>query len=413
MRWQTAAMAEQSASGCPAQVDIEAIVTDPFPELARCARAHWYADGLGMTGEPTPWVLSHAGARSALRDRRLSPRSFVDDMLDQGLSVDAAHQLTPLFRRDGDAHRRHRALLAQAFTPRSVEKLRPVAARVSSRLAHAIAANDGSCEFLADFATPLPTEVFASLFGLPVADRDRVAAWAAVIVQAFQPAMTSEQVVEIETAAAELHAYCTDLIAQRRSEPTDDLTTHLLQAEMDGERLDDEEVVATMSGFIFAGSETTRRQLSELVLAFVGRPETWALIQDDADLIPGAVEEVLRDRGIVPALSRIALEGYDQSDLHLDPDGRLLVSIHTANHDRAVFEDPDRFDIDRANAADHVTFGWGPHFCLGAGLARLEMQEALRVLVDRFGAPELVGDDQRAEHQMVGPDELRLRFPIG
>lgn len=394
----------------PATLDVEGYLADPAAELQRCARAHWYADGLDLQGAPLPWVLGYDGVRAALRDRRLSPRSFPDDMRAQGLSPATTDQFTPLFRRDGEAHRRHRALLAAAFTPRSVERLRPVAAAVADRLADDVARADGRCAFLADFAAPLPTEVFAALFGLPAQDRDRLAEWAAVVVQAFQPTMTPEQIAAIEVAATELHAYCTDLIARRRAEPADDLTTHLLTVELEGERLDDEEVVATMSGFIFAGSETTKRQLSELVLAFVEHPDAWERVAGDPGLIGGAVEEVLRHRPIVPALSRVAVEPFEQDDLTRSPGERLLVSFQTANHDGTVFTEPDRFDIERANAADHVTFGWGPHFCLGAGLARVELQEALRSLVARVGPPTLAGEDQRAEHQLIGPDELFVDF---
>lgn len=405
------AVVDPARGSRPATLDLDGYLTDPGAELGRCAHAHWYADGLDMRGQPMPWVLGYDGVRGALRDRRLSPRSFPDDMRAQGLSLEVTDQFTPLFRRDGEAHRRHRALLSAAFTPRRVEKLRPVATAVADRLADGIAATDGRCVFLADFAAPLPTEVFAALFGLPAEDGDRLAEWAAVVVQAFQPAMTPEQIDAIEAAAAELHAYCTDLIAQRRAEPADDLTTHLLTVELEGERLDDEEIVATMSGFIFAGSETTKRQLAELVLAFVEHPEAWGRLAEDPDLIGGAVEEVLRHRPIVPALSRVAIEPFEQDDLTRAPGERLLVSFQTANHDDSVFADPDSFDIERANASEHVTFGWGPHFCLGAGLARVELQEALRSLVARFGPPTLVGDDQSAEHQMIGPDELFLAFP--
>ena len=145
--------------------------------------------------------------------------------------------------------------------------------------------------------------------------------------------------------------------------------------------------MATISGFIFAGAETTRNQLMELVIAFAEHPEQWEQVAADPDRIPGAVEEVLRHRGIVPALTRAAVEPFAQDDLEVDAGGRLLVSFVTANHDGDHFEAPDTFAIDRANAADHVSFGWGPHFCLGAGLARVELQESLRALTERFGPP--------------------------
>jgi cytochrome P450 len=398
--------------GEPPRIDVESYLDDPPAELQRCAGEHFYAIGLGLDGQPMPWVLEHGAVRSLLRDRRLSPRSFVDDMLAAGLSRQTAEQLTPLFRRDGDEHRHHRALLSAAFTPRRVERLRPIAAEVAGRLADGLVARGGRGDFVEAFATPLPSEVFAVLFGLPPEDRDRLARWSAVVAQAFAPLTGPEQVAAVESAAADLRAYCGALVARRRAEPADDLVTHLLEAEVDGERLDDTEVIATMSGFIFAGSETTRRQLTALISVFAAHPDSWERLAAAPDGVDTAVEEVLRHRSIVPALSRVAVEPFEHDDLELAPGGRLLASFETANHDPAVFDDPQTFDVERANAAEHVTFGWGPHFCLGAGLARLELQESLRALLARFGPPVLVdGAVPSPVGVFAAPDSLVVEFP--
>jgi cytochrome P450 len=399
--------------GEPPRIDVESYLDDPPAELQRCAGEHFYAIGLGLDGQPMPWVLEHGAVRSLLRDRRLSPRSFVDDMLAAGLSRQTAEQLTPLFRRDGDEHRHHRALLSAAFTPRRVERLRPIAAEVAGRLADGLVARGGRGDFVEAFATPLPSEVFAGLFGLPPEDRDRLARWSAVVAQAFAPLTGPEQVAAVESAAADLRAYCGALVARRRAEPADDLVTHLLEAEVDGERLDDTEVIATMSGFIFAGSETTRRQLTALISVFAAHPYSWERLAAAPDGVDTAVVEVLRHRSIVPALSRVAVEPFEHDDLELAPGGRLLASFETANHDPAVFDDPQTFDVERANAAEHVTFGWGPHFCLGAGLARLELQESLRALLARFGPPALVdGAAPSPVGVFAAPDSLVVEFPL-
>lgn len=322
-------------------------------------------------------VTGYEEVRATLRDPRLSPRSFTDDMVAARLSVAAAHQLTPLFRRHGEEHRHHRALLAAAFTPRSVERLRPVAADVAGRLADelVVAGPDGSFDEV--FAARLPAEVFAVLFGLPVGDRDRLAGWANDLALAFFGLADPASVAVVERAASEMRAYSLELVAARRAEPGDDLVSHLLAAEIDGRRLDDDDLVATITGFIFAGSETTRRQLGELMTAFAAHPEAWARLRAEPDLVPSAVEEVLRLHGIVPGLTRVDLETGE----------RLAVVFVTANRDPAAFDDPDRFDVARPDADAHLTFGWGPHFCLGAGLARVELTEALRALLDRFPAP--------------------------
>lgn len=397
----------------PAVLDIEGYLTDPTAELRRCAAASWWAQAIDEQGAPLPIVLDHDHVRATLRDRTLSPRSFTDDMIAAGVSEQTAHQLTPLFRRHGDEHQAFRGLLAAAFTPRRVERLRPSAAAIADRLAAAIAAAGGRCEFVADFATPLPPELFAELFGLPAADRDRLAHWAAVVTTAFVPPLSPEQVAQVEAAATELREWCAGLIAQRRAEPTDDLVTRLLQAEVDGRRLDDVDITAVITGFVFAGAETTKRQLTQLIVAFAAHPDAWRRLADAPELVPNAVEEVMRFRPIVPGLSRVAVEPCTREGLHVEPGQRVVVSIDTANHDAAVFADPDTFAIDRPGADAHLTFGWGPHFCVGAGLARVEMQEALRALVARFDAPVLDAIDPAAVPAgFSGPDALPVTFPL-
>src|SRR5690606_8011732 len=210
-----------------------------------------------------------------LSDRRLSPRSFVDDMIASGLSPATAAQVAPLFGRHGAEHRHFRAVLASAFTPRKVEQLRPAARAIAERLTDAIEAAGGACEFVAAFAEPLPPEVFAILFGLPVEDRDRMSRWAAAIARAFATQMRPEDVEVVEAAAAEMRAYGRERIAASRALPGDDLVTRLVEAEVDGRRLSDDDVIAMITGFVFAGSETTRRQLTAAVVALAEHPDSW------------------------------------------------------------------------------------------------------------------------------------------
>lgn len=326
-------------------------------------------------------ITGYEDVRAALRDPRLSPRSFTDDMVAAGLSTGTAHQLTPLFRRHGDEHKRHRALLSAAFTPRRVERLRPVAAEVAGRLADelvAIGPGHITAEVFDEvFAARLPAEVFAVLFGLPVEDRDRLAAWANDLALAFFGLGDPAAVPVVEAAADGLRAYSQALVSDRRARPGDDLVSHLLAAEIDGERLGEDDLVATITGFIFAGSETTRRQLGAMVVAFGAHPAAWSRLRSEPALVPTAVEEVLRLHGIVPGLTRV----------DVDTGERLAVVFVTANRDPVAFPEPEAFDVARAGADAHLTFGWGPHFCLGAGLARVELTEALRALLERFPAP--------------------------
>ena len=405
--------AETVRPGAAPDLDVAAYLTDPDAELHRCAAAHWFARGIDAHGAPLPIVLSAEGVRSVLRDRRLSTRSFTDDMVEAGLSPRTAHQLTPLFRRHGDEHRQFRGLLTRAFTPRSVERLRPVTTRTAERLARGIADADEQheVEFVAAFAAPLPPEVFATLFGLPIEERDGLAHWAAVVSDAFVPAHLVARAVEIDAVAAEMRDWSARLIEQRRAVPRDDLISGLLEATIDGERLSDDDITDVITGFVFAGSETTRRQLTRAVMAFAEHPDDWDRLAADPTLVEGAVEEVLRAHSIIPGLSRVAVEGCDEGELRFRAGDRVAMSFVTANVDPDVFPDPDRFDPARANAKEHLSFGWGPHFCMGAGLARMELQEALRTLTARFAAPTLIGDPADGESSGFGaPEELWVRL---
>ncbi len=406
---QTSAVTDEQPG--PAQIDVAALFGDGGGgELQRCARQHWWANGMDQHGTPMAVVLAWEANRATLTDRRLSPRSFADDMVASGLSPVTAVQVAPLFSRHGDDHRHLRAVLSTAFTPKKVEQLRPATRAIAERLADGIADEGGSCEFVSAFAQPLPPEVFAILFGLPLEDRDRMARWAASIALAFSIAMPPEHLAQVEQAAAEMRAYGLERIAAARAEPGDDLVTRLLEAEVDGHRLSEDDVIGMITGFVFAGAETTRRQLTAAVLLFTEHPDDWERLAAEPELVPNAVEEILRHRGIISGLTRRAEEPFERDDLHVPEGGRLLLAFATANRDPDRFDDPDRFIVDRPDAHAHVTFGWGPHLCVGAGLARLELTEGLGVLTRRFGPPIL--EAVSADSGMGAPDSLQVRFPL-
>jgi cytochrome P450 len=400
----------EGASTGPAEVDAAAFLGDGTAELQRCATQHWWAQGMDETGAPMPIVLRWSAVREALTDRRLSARSFAEGMLAAGLSPATQAQIAPLFNRHGDEHRHLRAVLSTAFTPKKVEQLRPATRTIAERLADAIVATDGACDLVGALAQPLPPEVFALLFGLPPEDRDRLGVWAAAIARAFNPAMSPDDVALVEQAAGEMRAYGLERIAASRAAPGDDLVTHLLDAEVDGQHLSEDDVIAMITGFVFAGAETTRRQLTAAIQLLAEHPDDWERLAADPDLLPGAVDEVLRLRGIVPGLSRRAEEPFAHDDLALDPGARLVLSFTAANQDPTRFEDSTDFVLDRADAHAHLTFGWGPHLCVGAGLARLELAEALRALTARFGPP--VVESEGAAAGFGVPDSLHVRFPL-
>lgn len=394
----------------PAQLDPGEYFGDWGAELQRCARQHWWAQGMDQTGTPMAVVLRWEANRATLTDRRLSPRSFADDMVANGLSPATAAQVAPLFSRHGDEHRHLRAVLSTAFTPKKVEQLRPATRAIAERLADGIAASGGACELVAAFAEPLPPEVFALLFGLPIEDRDRMARWASAIALAFSPSMPPAHLAAVEAAAAEMRAYGRERIAASRADPGDDLVTRLLDAEVDGQRLSEDDVIAMITGFVFAGAETTRRQLTAAVQLLAAHPDVWERLAAQPDLLPNAVEEILRHSGIISGLTRRAEEPFERDDLHVPEGGRLLLSFDTANRDPERFEDPDAFVVDRPDAHAHLTFGWGPHLCVGAGLARLELAEGLGALTRRFGPPTIEGVGPSTG--ISAPDWLQVHLPL-
>ena len=403
----TPGVTSDTPSGCPAHLDAAGYLADPDAEMRRLAAEHWWAEGLDQDGGSMPYVLAWEPAREVLSDRRLSPRSFVEDMAAAGLSAATIAQIAPLFSRHGDDHRRMRLILLNAFTAKNVERLRPVAHAVAARLADAIP-SDEEIEFVDAFAGPLPPEVFATLFGLPVEDAPRVTAWATDIALAFSVRMDAAQVAAVERAAAEMRSYGLERITERRALPGDDLVTRLLDATLDGEHLDEDDVIAMITGFLFAGSETTRRQMTSAMQVFADHPDAWDRLAAEPTLLPTAVDEVLRFQPIVPALTRRAEESFARDGLTLAPGDRVLLSFLTANRDARRFADPDRFAIDRTDAHGHLTFGWGPHLCVGAGLARLELAETLRVLTQRFEAPVITAVGPSTG--LSAPDWLRLRL---
>src|SRR4051812_10546624 len=278
-------MSDRVSTG-PAELDPGAFLTDGSAELERCAAQHWWAGGLEHQEQPMPVVLRWEANREVLADRRLSPRSFADDMIAGGLSPATAAQIAPLFSRHGAEHRHLRAVLSTAFTPRKVEQLRPAARSIAERLADGIEQQEGACEFVSAFAEPLPPEVFALLFGLPVEDRERMGRWAAAIARAFTLQMARDDVEVVERAAAEMREYGHERIAVSRSTPGDDLVTRLVEAEVDGKHLSDDDVIAMITGFVFAGAETTRRQLTAGVAVLAEHPDSWDRLAAEPALLP-------------------------------------------------------------------------------------------------------------------------------
>jgi len=283
---------------------------------------------------------------------------------------------------EGEAHTRLRRLVSKAFTPRSAEKLRPFMRAAANELLDRFAGDD-SCELVAAFAAPYPVRVIGALLGVPDGDFERFHAWSTDLSLAFGSRIAEER-PRIEAALTGLSAYVDRLLAERRRSPGPDLISALIAAEEAGDRLSPDELRAMITVLIFGGQDTTQCQIACAVATFLRHPEQWKRLACDPAVAVSATEEVLRYEPAGSGSPRIASEDFRHRDLDVKAGSIALPSGPAANRDPAVYADPDRFDITRHHPQPQLTFGGGAHYCLGAALARAELQEALPILARRL-----------------------------
>ena len=314
---------------------------------------------------------------------------------------------------DPPRHTKLRSLIMRAFTPRAVASLEPRIQQLSSELL-APGLERGAMDLAEDFAVPLPLMVIAELFGAPVEDRPRFKRWSDAIMALGYTVAGGEEAVraqsEFAAVTVEMRAYLAGLVEQRRAVPRDDLLTRLVEAEVEGERLTDEELLGFFQLLLSAGHETTTNLINNAILCFLEHPEQLARLRQEPSLLPSAIEEVLRFRSPVQAMFRVPRRDVT---LHgqVIPAGKLVMTmIGSANRDPLKFQDADRFDITR-DPNPHIAFGHGIHFCIGAPLSRLEARIALSTFLERVKRFELASHEpwqpRRAIH-VHGPTHLPL-----
>jgi cytochrome P450 len=291
---------------------------------------------------------------------------------------------------NGADHARLRGLVNPAFAPRAVERWRPAMRRFLGELLDGVAP-DGRCDVVHAVAKPYPARVIATVLGAPLDDASRLHEWSNWIQRQFDaPTLMSER-PRIERAVRELYAYLGELIAERRAAPGEDLVSQLIAAEQEGDRLSDVELVNLVLNVLIGAIDTTQSQLAHALRLLAEHPDQWAALRADPALAPAAVEEALRYEPITPFTARITVEDVEYRDVTFPRETILLVCSFTANRDG--LDDADRFDIVAPrDAGKPLTFGAGIHYCLGANLARAELQEALRFLAERVTAIELDGE---------------------
>ena len=356
-------------------------------------------------------VLGHPEATAVLSD----PAVFSSDLS----SLQPAQEDLALFQRgnfvamDPPQHRKLRTLVSQAFTPRVVADLEPRIAELTTELLDRVGERFDLIDAL---AYPLPVIVIAELLGIPTSDRGLFRTWAdalmgqevdadTALVEVSERAMTA-----VAPTLREMNAYLVEHIRSRRADPGNDLTSELVQAEVDGERLSDEEIVGFVGLLLIAGHITTTATLGNSVVTFQENPDAIAEIRSSPVLLRAAVEEVLRMRAPSPRLARLTRGDTEVGGVRITAGQVVMPWLIAANRDERVFTDPHRFDLHR-RPNPHLTFGHGIHFCLGAPLARLEARVALRLLLERYRDVEVAGDEQ-VEHRnpwtMVAVTKLPL-----
>ena len=312
---------------------------------------------------------------------------------------------------EGADHSRLRRLVAPAFTPKAADRLRPFMREVVEELLAPVLPT-GHCDLMADVCEPYPIPIICQLLGAPNEDWKQFSLWASDLLRVFNGNLVEDAPIIMRTQD-ELDEYVTRLIEDRRSRPADDLLTALIAAEEDGDRLSPSELVSMVEAVIVGGTDTTRNQLGCTVALFASHPDQWALLAEQPELAARAVEESMRYLGAIRGTARYASEDIEYRDVVFPAGTFVFPSFTGANYDPSAFADPHEFDITKpAPAAPQLTFGSGIHYCLGASLARAELQEALPILARRMPDLALDGDItwKPETFGIWGPLRLPLRF---
>jgi cytochrome P450 len=384
---------------------------DPYPHYARVrAAAPVHADPFGY------WLLTrYEDVSGLLRAPGLSVEDrniTVGPMLELRESLFGTQDREPvsgmsMLDRDAPDHTRLRKLVSKAFTPRSIEALRPRITALVDQMLDDVAAT-GRVDLVDAFAFPLPFAVIAEMLGTPPADHQRIRELSGTVVRSLEPVADPELAAAIMAADVELAEIAAEMIAWKRANPADDLLTALINAEDGGDVLGDEELIAQTLLLYIAGHETTVNLIGGGTLALLTHPAQLARLREQPDLVPGAVEELLRYDSPVQASRRVTLEPVTLRGIDIPAGAFVMASLAAANRDEEFWgPDADDLDVTRPNARQHVSFGGGAHHCLGASLARMEASIAFEHLITRFPGLRLDGDvTWNGRFNLRGPAQL-------
>ena len=336
-------------------------------------------------------VLEHDSGEFFLRSRATAfPGRQIAEFFGVTGGPLADHIDANILNLTGEQHRRLRALVGPAFTPRQADRWRPVMRGFLDDLWSGVAASSG-CDFVATVARPYPSLTIATVLGAPGQDVERLHEWSSWVQRQFDIRALSSNRDDIERAVIEVQDYVIALLEDRRAAPADDLISDLLAARDQGDRLSAAECVQLVVNLLAGGIDTTSAQLAHAIRLFAGHPAQWALLAGDPGLAPRAVDEVLRFEPVTPFTARICLEQIEHRGVTFPAGTIVAVCSERANREGDRGEE---FDITAARDARRLTFGAGTHYCLGANLARAELEEALAFLAPRIPGLALDGPPQ-------------------
>ncbi|HLO03356.1 MAG TPA: cytochrome P450 [Symbiobacteriaceae bacterium] len=372
---------------------------DSYRELLTQDPVHW-------SNRMNAWIVTrHADVTLVLKDQRFG-RGAPGVTAEQRLaSVPPA--ILPLSRmqeswmlfKNPPEHTRLRGLVNMAFTPRTIERLRPHVQGIANRLLDGVQ-DRGQMDLIRDFAFPLAVVVIAELLGVPAQDQAQIREWSTVLAATVDATTDPGIYVRGAQVAQELSAYLQQIIAERRRQPQQDLISELIAAEEQGQKLTEDEMIATSVLLLVAGHETTVHTIGNSVLTLCKHPDQLELLRARPDLIPSAVEEFLRFESALSVTVRTAQKDVELGGKLIRAGQDVHALLGAANRDPAVFADPDRLDITRS-PNNHLAFAVGNHYCVGAPLARLEVQIALATLLQRLPHLALASEQPQWKRSVV------------
>ena len=382
-------------------------VRDPYPELADARRTNpvQRLDSSLMPheeGQEVFFIYRHEDIAQVLRDGETFSSAHII-----GLIMGPIMGEHIMLGMDDPEHRRYRALVSTAFRQKVLAQWeQELVANVANELIDAFAGR-GHAELVREFNFPFPTRVISGILGLPQEDYRQFQRWSTAILSFFT------KLDEAVAASEEVKEYMAGILAERRLKPREDLISELAYAELDGERLSDEEIFSFLRLLLPAGVETTYRATGNLLFSLLSNPEQLDAVRADRALVPPAIEEALRLETPLLNITRLATRDTEISGTPIPKGSTVMLMLAAANRDETRFAEPDRYDIFRENPKPHISFGQGPHACIGTHLARMEMRVSLNLLLDRLPNLRLDpdGDDPHIRGQIFrSPTSLPVLF---